>query len=207
MLGENASPLNRIKGFRCWKLLIAVQNRAAPPIGSVAVLTSTLYISLKCNITRFWLIFSPDNEFIARRPTARTSRDAYNNRSVISELRQYRIILNFIYFANRLKSRYVINKINTTAHINWADIHLLQGMCTLQHISVSIQRQLKAANFHRRMKVRNPLLCLTNRSDCNGFKNIAIGQWMISKKYKGRTNTNFKNWNKGVFVQAGQDIC
>lgn len=34
MLGENASPLNKINGFKWLKDFIAVKNLAAPPIGS-----------------------------------------------------------------------------------------------------------------------------------------------------------------------------
>lgn len=42
MLGENASPLNKTNGFKCWNVLTAVKNLAAPPIGSVAEFGSTL---------------------------------------------------------------------------------------------------------------------------------------------------------------------
>lgn len=42
MLGEKASPLNNIRGCKCWKLLIAVLKRAAPPTGSGDCLGSTL---------------------------------------------------------------------------------------------------------------------------------------------------------------------
>lgn len=42
MLGENASPLNSIKGFRWAKVFIAVRNLAAPPIGSRDEFGSTL---------------------------------------------------------------------------------------------------------------------------------------------------------------------
>lgn len=46
MLGENTSPLNRIRGFSESNVFSAVTKRVAPPIGSFEVVTSTLYTSL-----------------------------------------------------------------------------------------------------------------------------------------------------------------
>lgn len=42
ILGENASPLNSINGFKSLNDLIAVKNLAAPPIGSRDEFGSTL---------------------------------------------------------------------------------------------------------------------------------------------------------------------
>lgn len=42
MLGENASPLNSTNGFKWANVLMAVKNRAAPPIGSRDEFGSTL---------------------------------------------------------------------------------------------------------------------------------------------------------------------
>lgn len=52
MLGENASPLNRTSGSKCASDLIAVQKRAAPPIGSTVLFESMLYTSLKCRMDK-----------------------------------------------------------------------------------------------------------------------------------------------------------
>lgn len=42
ILGENASPLNKINGFKCLNDLMAVKNLVAPPIGSRDEFDSTL---------------------------------------------------------------------------------------------------------------------------------------------------------------------
>lgn len=75
-LGENTSPLNNTKGFKCENVLMAWVNLVAPPHGS-ASLDSTLYTSLKCKIVT--VDDESTKEDIFDRPklaACRTSREA-----------------------------------------------------------------------------------------------------------------------------------